>query len=85
MTASRSSKAVTKRLLHLENRLGLMMKAARRAAIPSGTELIAANLARLGMVREGAESLAEATARATGISMAELRNRLLTIATGNSK
>lgn len=75
-------KAVTKRLLRLEARFGAITKAARTAAVPSGAAVIAENLARLGVVREGNESLAEMTARAEGWSMAELRAALLRRANG---
>jgi len=73
-------KAVTRRLLRLEASFGRIASAAHAEAVPSGAAVIAENLARMGIVREGDESLAETTARSMGVTMAELRNQLWAMA-----
>jgi len=73
---------LAKRLLRLEARFGSKAAATRCSGLPSGADVITQNLASLGIVREPNESLAETTARAMGITMADLRNQLLTVAGG---
>jgi hypothetical protein len=57
-----------------------MAAAARTAGVRSGAEVIAQNLADLGIVREPNESLAETTARAMGITIPELKCELRRLA-----
>jgi hypothetical protein len=73
-------KAVAKRLLRLEAHFGSMVAAARTAGGLSGAEVIAQNLADLGIVREPNESLAEMSARAMGITIPELKCELRRLA-----
>ena len=73
-------KAIARRLLRLEARFGAMATATRTAGVPSGAEVIAQNLADLGIVREPNESLAEMTARAMGITIPELKCELRRLA-----
>jgi len=56
------------------------LEAMRKAAVPEGppaVEVLRAHLARMGIEPEPAESSAETTARAMGISCLELRRQLI--------
>lgn len=70
-------KPLAKRLARLENRVGWISKSKAAAVGPSGATVIAQQLAELGVVRQGNESLAETTARAFGWTMPQLRTALV--------
>jgi hypothetical protein len=55
-----------------------------KVAVPSGAQVVAERLSALGIVREGNESLAEATAPEMGLSVRELRAELQQRAAGTS-
>ena len=75
-------KTVIARIRKLENRYGAVIQALRKDDGPSGAEVIAEALARLGISRSPNESLAEITARAMGISVREFRAELQQRASG---
>ena len=72
----------------LKSRLALLEKAMRKLPPPAVTGpspalLLASRLAAMGIEPDPSESLADTTARAMGISYAELRAKLWVIAGGS--
>jgi len=73
-------RAISRRLERVEVKMRPALEAMRKAAVPESppaVELLRANLARMGIEQGPTESLAEATARAMGISCHELRQQLI--------